>query len=129
MHVDSNTAMTHNDDMGTAVPLKAEMFEILMRLTEGDSHGYAIMRDVAARSDGAVNMLPGTLYRHLRSMLSRGLIEEIKHRKAVDADDQRRRIYRITAIGLDAAKAEAVRLERQVSAARRRNLIPGARSG
>ena len=121
--------MTHGDESDTAVPLKAEVFEILMRLTEGDSHGYAIMRDVAARSDGAVDMLPGTLYRHLRSMLSRGLIEEIPRRRSVAADDDRRRVYRLTAVGGAAAKAEAARLERQVSAARARNLIPGARSG
>ncbi len=121
--------MIRSDEVGTAGPLKAEVFEILMRLTEGDSHGYVIMRDVAARSDGAVSMLPGTLYRHLRSMLSGELIEEIGHRATVETDDERRRVYRITAIGRAAAKAEAARLEQQVSAARARHLIPGARSG
>ena len=114
-------------DFSRDLPLKTEVFEILMRLAEGNAHGYAIMRDVADRSQGAIDMLPGTLYRHLRWMLERGLIEEIGRRSATDTGN-RRRVYRTTAVGRKAAKAEASRLQRQIAAALERKLIPESRS-
>jgi len=51
-------------------------------------------------------------------MLEQGLIVEIRERPAPEDDDERRRYYRITPFGRDAAKAEARRLSQLVKLAR-----------
>jgi DNA-binding PadR family transcriptional regulator len=78
-------------------------FHILIALAAGDRHGYAIIQDVAAATDNALRLSPGTLYRSLQRMLEQGLIVEI-------GDDERRRYYRITKAGEKAAREEARRL-------------------
>lgn len=109
-----------------ALPLKPEVFEILMRLIEGECHGYAMMGDIAERSGGAVKMLPGALYRHLKRLLDDGFIEELDRRPAGD-HDERRRYYGITARGRRIAAAEAARLARLVEAARTHDLLDTGR--
>ncbi|MGD8328989.1 MAG: PadR family transcriptional regulator [Acidobacteriota bacterium] len=115
--------------MNTAelIPLKPEVFEILLRLTEGECHGYAMMGDIAERTDGAVTMLPGALYRHLKRLLDDGLIEELDRRDAPSGNDERRRYYGITPLGRAVAQAEAARLARQVEAARAHDLLDSGR--
>jgi DNA-binding PadR family transcriptional regulator len=76
----------------------------------GEKHGYAIMSDVEALSDGAVRMGPGTLYGSIKRMLADGLIEETAERPDPDLDDQRRRYYRLTGLGRRVATAELQRL-------------------
>jgi DNA-binding PadR family transcriptional regulator len=107
------------------LPLAALVFDVLLALTDGDQHGYRIMRDVAERSAGAVTLHAGTLYRTLARLLELGFIEELDERPASDVDDQRRRYYRLTPFGLEVARAEARRLAQQVEAARRRRLLEG----
>ncbi len=105
------------------LPLKPEVFEILLRLLEGESHGYTMMGDIAERTNGEVKMLPGALYRHLKRMLDAGVIEELDRREASDGTDERRRYYGITALGRSVAEAEAARLARMVEAARAHDLL------
>ena len=105
------------------LPLTPVVFEILLALASGEQHGYAIMRDVSDRTDGRIDLHAGTLYRALGRMLDGGLIEELEERPAPDVDDQRRRYYRLTAFGSAVARAEAERLEAQVTAARARRLL------
>jgi DNA-binding PadR family transcriptional regulator len=107
------------------LPLSPAAFEVLLTLTGGEQHGYRMMRDVADRSGGAVRLQAGTLYRTLARLLELGLIEELAERPAADADDERRRYYRLTPLGLDVARAEARRLAAQVQAARLRRLLEG----
>jgi DNA-binding PadR family transcriptional regulator len=107
------------------LPLSSAAFEVLLTLSEGEQHGYRIMRDVAQRSGGAVTLHAGTLYRALARLLETGLIEELGERPAADVDDERRRYYRLTPLGLDVARAEAQRLAAQVHAARVRRLLEG----
>jgi DNA-binding PadR family transcriptional regulator len=107
------------------LPLSPLVFDVLLALTEGDQHGYRIIRDVADRSGGAVTLHAGTLYRTLARLLELGFIEELDERPAADVDDQRRRNYRITPFGREVARAEARRLAGQVDAARRRHLLEG----
>lgn len=102
------------------IPLKPEVFQILLRLLRGDSHGYQIMRDVADSTDGEVKMLAGALYRHLGRMLDDGMIVELESRG--DGDD-RRRHYGITPFGREVAEAEAARLARLVAVARAHDLL------
>ena len=105
------------------LPLTPATFQILMALVDGERHGYAIMREVAERSEGTVRLGPGTLYGTLKRLLDVGLVTESGERAASETDDERRRYYTITKLGLGAARAEARRLEQLVRAARRMKLI------
>jgi len=92
------------------LPLSQAVFQILVALADQDRHGYAIMQDVAARTNGSLKLSPGTLYGSIKRMLEDGLIVEVDARPGPDEDDERRRYYRITQSGRDIAQAEADRL-------------------
>lgn len=105
------------------LPLTPATFEILVALADGERHGYAIMKEVAERTDGAVRLGPGTLYGSLKRLLEAGLLEEGVERADPEMGDERRRYYRITKFGVAVARAETRRLESIVRAARRKKLI------
>lgn len=105
------------------LPLPAASFQILLALVDEERHGYAIMKEVAERSDDAVRLGPGTLYGTLKRLLEAGLVEEGGERADPEAGDERRRYYRLTKRGLAVARAEARRMEGMVRAARRKKLI------
>ena len=100
-------------------------FHILLALAEEDRHGYAIIQDVAARTDGDLKLSAGTLYRSIQRMLEQGLIVETRERPAPEDDDERRRYYRITPEGAATAREEARRLNNLVRMARAKGLAPG----
>ncbi len=108
------------------LPLPQATFHILLAVAGEDRHGYAIMQDVASRTGGALRLSAGTLYRSIQRMLEHGLILEPRQRPSPEQDDERRRYYRITALGTAVAKAEARRLTELVKMARARGLAPGA---
>jgi DNA-binding PadR family transcriptional regulator len=99
------------------------MFHILLALAAGEMHGYAIMREIAILSDGQMSVGPGTLYGSIKKMLAAGLIQESDQRPDPDLDDERRRYYRVTELGLRVVMAEAERLSRLVREARARRLL------
>ena len=105
------------------LPLAPASFQILLALVDGERHGYSIMKEVTARTDGAVRMGPGTLYGALKRLLEGGLVEESEQRSDAELGDDRRRYYRLTKFGLRVARLEARRLEAMVRAARRKKLI------
>jgi DNA-binding PadR family transcriptional regulator len=92
------------------LPLPPAMFQILVALADQDRHGYAVMQDVAARTDGRMKLSPGTLYGSIKRMLEDGLIVELDERPDPEHDDERRRYYRLTQFGREVAQAEADRL-------------------
>jgi DNA-binding PadR family transcriptional regulator len=104
--------------------LTAPEFQILVALADGERHGYDIMQTIARDSDGAVRVGPTTLYRSIRRLLQNGLIAESDERPDPRLDDQRRRYYRLTPRGLDAARAETARLRRLVLLAEQKSLAP-----
>ena len=112
----------------SSLPLPVATFHILVAVGDQDRHGYAIMQDVAARTNGALKLSPGTLYGSIRRMLEEGLIVELSERQRPDEDDERRRYYRLTTRGISVARAEMGRLEGQLSAARSRRRISRALS-
>jgi DNA-binding PadR family transcriptional regulator len=91
-------------------PLPTAALYILLALTEGEKHGYALMGDVERLSDGAVKVGAGTLYGSIKRMLADGLIQESDERPDPGLDDQRRRYYRPTGLGERVADAELQRL-------------------
>ena len=105
------------------LPLSEVAFEIILALAGGERHGYAIMSDVAERTNGRVKLHPGTLYRALNRMLTGGLVEEIDERPVPELDDERRRYYKLTPLGRRVASAAAVRMADQVAAARSKRLV------
>ena len=110
-------------DPEALLPLKPVVFQVLLSLLDGARHGYAIVHDIAERSSARMQIEPGNLYRTLRFMLDEGLIEESDRRPAPDADDERRRYYKVTKFGQQVASAEASRLVELVADARARNLL------
>ena len=105
------------------LPLTPAVFHILLALSEGERHGYAIMQEVVADTGGSLPLGPGTLYGCLKRMLSARLVEESDERPDPDLDDERRRYYRITDLGARTLRAEAERLANAVSAARAKRLL------
>jgi DNA-binding PadR family transcriptional regulator len=107
------------------LPLTPAVFHILLALVGGERHGYAIMQDVARQTDDFLQLGPGTLYGSIKRMRAAGLIEESEERPDPDADDERRRYYRLTARGAKAVEAEAQRIARALAAARAKNVFVG----
>lgn len=117
--------MTFNpDEIAELLPLPPATFHILIALADGDRHGYGIIQDIAARTNGAVRLSAGTLYRSIQRMLEQGLVDETQERPAPDEDDERRRYYRLTPFGNAVACAEARRLSELVKLAQASGLAP-----
>ena len=110
-------------DPSSFLPLPQAQFQVLVALTEGEMHGYAIMQAVETSSGGIVRMGPASLYGTLKRLVDNGWAEELDHRPA-PGDDARRRYYRLTALGRRVCAAEADRLAGLVRITRA-NLRPG----
>jgi DNA-binding PadR family transcriptional regulator len=110
-------------EAGTYLPLRPVEFQVLLSLAQGERHGYGIMQETLALSDGTTVLEPGTLYRALRRMLQAGLVAESARRPDPDSEDERRRYYRLTDLGRRVASAEAERMQRLVSTARASRLL------
>jgi DNA-binding PadR family transcriptional regulator len=107
------------------LPLPPATFHILMALADEDRHGYGIIQDVSASTNGELRLSAGTLYRSIQRMLEQGLLIETRDRPAPEDDDERRRYYRITPFGRRVAKAEANRLTHLVRLARKSGFATG----
>ena len=107
-----------------APPLTPAVFHILLALSTGERHGYGIMKQVEADSQGKVTMGPGTLYGSLKRMLDAGLVEESDKRVDPEMDDERRIYYQLTGVGAQALATELERYQRIVTIAQQRKLFP-----
>jgi DNA-binding PadR family transcriptional regulator len=113
-------------EVQSLLPLPLATFHILLALADEDRHGYGIILDVAARTNGELRLSAGTLYRSIQRMLEEGLLVEVRDRPAAEDDDERRRYYRITPLGTAVARAEAQRLAALVRLARAAGFAPGS---
>jgi DNA-binding PadR family transcriptional regulator len=113
-------------DARSLLPLKPLVYEVLLALSEGERHGWGLVREIQDRTDGQ-RILPANFYRTLRGMLADGLIEESGRRADARQDDDTsgppRRYFRISALGEAAARLEARRLKELVGDARTRRLL------
>ena len=103
-------------------PLTPAVLHILLALSTQERHGYGIMKEVEADSQGKVKMGPGTLYGSIGRMIEAGLIGESDKRVDPEMDDERRVYYRITAFGQTTLAAELARYREVVAIARKKQL-------
>jgi len=92
------------------VPLKPDLFHILLALSERELHGYGIMKSVQDATAGQIILEPSPLYRRLKRLLEMGIVAESSRRPAADLDDERRRYYRLTDLGRRVLAADAARM-------------------
>jgi DNA-binding PadR family transcriptional regulator len=111
--------MKRDSETGSLSPVA---YHTLIALGDGPKHGYAIMQEVTERTDGQVHILPGTLYSNIKRMLAERLIEECRPPADEKSQDERRRYYRLTPGGREAAVRETRRMAMLVRLARRRGL-------
>lgn len=102
-------------DPRTLLPLKPADFVLLLALSEEERHGYALAREIADRTDGLIALEPGNLYRIIRRLEDEGLVAPSVRRPADDGEDERRRYYRLTALGAQVAALEVQRLRALLS--------------
>jgi DNA-binding PadR family transcriptional regulator len=110
-------------DPETPLPLTEPTFYILLSLAPGQKHGYAIMKDVEALSEGRIRLSTGTLYGALKRLLDQDWIERVDEpapRNQGAEPGRVRKAYRLTRFGRRSLEAETTRLERLVSAAQTR---------
>jgi len=101
------------------LPLTVPVFQILLSLADRDLHGYALIRDIDARTDGEVRLTASTLYGAVARLLDARLIQELPA-----GSDERRRCYRLSAAGRAVLRREAERLARAAGWAREKRLLP-----
>src|SRR6185436_3210766 len=111
-------------DPNDSLPLTPALFHVLLSLTDGEKHGYAIIKEVEERTNGTVRLSTGTLYGIVKRLLQDGWI-----RDSVLGSTDRRRAYRLTAFGRKVAQAEADRLRELIRAADRKALYPSPAKG
>jgi DNA-binding PadR family transcriptional regulator len=113
-----DVSLNRKEQTESFLPLTPAMFHILLALADGDKHGYAILKEVARRTEDKVRLSAGTLYGNLARLERWGMIAESGRRPAIGLDDERRRYYRLTPFGRGVAIAEARRMEKALSQAR-----------
>ena len=119
-------------DARELLPLKPLVFQVLLALSHEERHGWSLVRE--AQEHLGERILPANFYRTLRTMLAEGLIVETEPPRLRGArersgaappinHDERRRYFKLTTLGQDAARLEARRLHSLVSDSRTRRLL------
>lgn len=117
---------TTQKDPNKLLPLTPAVFHILLALMDQERHGYGIMKEVEAQTEGEMLLRPGTLYQAVKRMLELGLIEESDERPDPALDDERRRYYKLSGLGRKTAAAEAERLRKLLQIAREKQKLSPA---
>jgi DNA-binding PadR family transcriptional regulator len=107
-------------------PLTPAVLHILLALSNGERHGYGIMKQVASESQGKVKMGPGTLYGSIGRMIEAGLIRESERKVDPELDDERRVYYKMTALGEATLAAELERYREVLAIAKKKQLTPNS---
>ena len=92
------------------LPLKPIDVHLLLVLSEGDLHGYGLVKEIEARSDGRIRLEPGNLYRYIRRLEGEGMVEPAGRRPNAPGSEERRRYYRVTDFGRRVLAAESTRM-------------------
>ena len=112
--------MTGRPELDRLLPLTPTVFHALVALAREPRHGYAIAQEVEDLTQGRIIMGPGTLYGSLQRMTDAGLIQETENPGDAGQHAERRRYYRVTALGRAALQAESERLMRTLAVVQER---------
>ena len=108
------------------LPLTPLWFNILLAAADGPIHGYAIIKEIEQRTDGALTPGTGTVYVALQRLAQEGLLLEIDKGRQEYDDRRVRRHYELSALGRETCTAEARRLAAQVEAALGKKILKPA---
>ena len=111
-------------DPNRFLPLHPLEFRILLVLLDGPAHGYRIVKEIETSETEIGSIYPGNLYRRIRDLLAKGLLEEVSPPRGVEADP-RRKYFGPTGLGEAVARAEGNRLRTLVREAEALGVIPG----
>ena len=95
------------DDTDGYVPLKPDIFEILLALESGPLHGYGIVASVERRTRSGRRLLPSLLYRRLARLVEEGIVREAP---VAQDTDTRKKHYALTPLGRRIVRREAARI-------------------
>jgi DNA-binding PadR family transcriptional regulator len=115
---------SRQQDPSEYLPLTPAVLHVLLALADEDRHGYGIMLEIERRTNGSFRPGSGTLYGTIKRLLASRLIEESGERPDPELDDERRRYYRVTALGRRVLEAEVARLHEVVGVAKLKHLLP-----
>ena len=115
--------MTPRAEPDDLLPLKPVELLVLSMLSAGERHGYGIRQDILEHTRGQIELEAGNLYRTIRRLEQDGMVDESGRRPAADADDERRRYYRLTPFGKRVLAAELQRLRELVRLGESRRVI------
>jgi DNA-binding PadR family transcriptional regulator len=104
------------EELHSYLPMREPTFYILLSLSQGPKHGYAILKNVEELSDGGLILGTGTLYGAIKRMLERGWIRRYDEPTPNDTDRERK-AYVLTELGRRVLNAEVERLQKLVSVA------------
>ena len=107
------------------LPLKPVDLQLLLALAAEERHGYGLVQAIEEATDGLVRLDPGNLYRVVKRLLAAGLVAESERRDAPDLGDERRRYYRLTALGERVLSAELRRLQALLRSSTVRTIVRG----
>ena len=105
------------------LPLTPLWFNILLAAADGPTHGYAVIKEIEARSGGAVSPGTGTMYVALQRLTQEGLLVETEEGRREYTDRRARRHYALSELGREVCVAEARRLAREVEAAMEKKIL------
>jgi DNA-binding PadR family transcriptional regulator len=117
-------AADRTNEASRHLPLSPRVFQILISLADGPRHGYAVIQEIAERTDGEIRLTASTLYDALTRLVDQEWIEEVPAPADADGHDSRRRYYRLSEFGREVARREALRLEQVLESAREKRLLP-----
>jgi DNA-binding PadR family transcriptional regulator len=109
------------DEVRRLMPLTPAVFYVLLSLSAGARHGYAIMQETKALSTGNFRMGPATLYSTIQRLVTLDLVHEMES----SGEDSRRRYYELTDLGRRLLREEVAQLNSVVTLANAR-LAPGS---
>jgi DNA-binding PadR family transcriptional regulator len=112
-------------DHSSHLPLKPVDLQLLLALAQEEQHGYGLVQAIDEATAGLVKLDPGNLYRVIKRLLAAGLVAESDRRTAPDAGNERRRYYRLTALGGRVLAAELRRLQALVASPAARSIVRG----
>lgn len=114
--------VSRDSDVKSPIRITPAFFFLMLTLVDGERHGYAMGREVSDRSDGSIQLGPGSLYWSLGRLADVGLIEQVPS-GASDGAAERRRYYQLTDLGRTVLKRETETLSKVLSFARSKRVV------